>query len=148
MSYDPNLEGYTEFLWAYDSDSQTLSPTRNGSVTIDNYGITITLDSYRSTNTGASLTSNELFTNNSRAFWCGDMRVNALERRRTQFCLEFETNELIRNAANQDEGAAAVRDDVCYGVSSRAKMKVELCQKITGSTTAPFSRVLGMVLST
>ena len=147
MSYDPNLEDYTEFIWAYDSASQSL-PSRNSSTTIDNFDATITLDSYRSTNTGASLTSNELFTNNSRAFWCGDMRVNAGTRRRTQFCLEFETNELIRNAANQDEGAAAVRDDVCYGVSAKAKMKVELCQKIIGSTTAPFTRILGMVLST
>jgi len=147
MSYDPNLEDYTEFIWAYDSASQDL-PSRDSSTTIDNFDATITIDSYRSTNTGASLTSNELFTNNSRAFWCGDMRVNAGTRRRTQFCLEFETNELIRNAANQDEGAAAVRDDVCYGVSSRAKMKVELCQKIKGITTAPFSRILGMVLST
>ena len=147
MSYDPDLETYTEFLWAYDPNSQSL-PSRNASTTIDDFDETIEIDSYRSTDTGASMVSNELLTNNSRAFWCGDMRTNAGARRRTQFCLEIATNELIRNAASQDEGQAACKDDVCYAVSDRAKMKVEICQKIRGTTTKPFSRILGMVLST
>tara|TARA_R100000388_G_scaffold65912_1_gene47878 strand:+ start:1368 stop:1814 length:447 start_codon:yes stop_codon:yes gene_type:complete len=148
MSYDPDFDSYSEFLWAYGTSSQSL-PSVNLSTTLTNYGEEVVINSYKSTNTGASLASNEISTNNSRAFWLGDIRSNTNPvRRKTEYTIEFETNELIRNAASQDEGSAACRDEVCYGVSSKARIEMNLVKKMYGSTTAGMSRILGMVLST
>jgi hypothetical protein len=58
----------------------------------------------------------------------------------------MEDNKLTRNAASQDEGLAACRDDVCYSVSDKARIKIKIVYRIDGSTTAPFSRILGMVI--
>jgi|32_taG_2_1085360.scaffolds.fasta_scaffold36956_2 hypothetical protein len=143
MSYDPNEVRSSEFIYAWESQSQSL-PSRSGS-TIDNYNYTFNLDSIKSTKTSASLESNTVSTNGPSALWVGDIRDSGTNTNGNQFSIEFEDNELIRMASNQDE-RWAYRDDQCYSVHTQAKLKIDLIRAISGSTIAPYVRILGVCI--
>ncbi|MGA1706757.1 MAG: hypothetical protein ACO39X_06920, partial [Candidatus Nanopelagicaceae bacterium] len=113
--------------------------------TIDNYNYTFDIDSIKETNTPATLSSNTVFTNGPSALWYGDMRDSGTNTTGNQFSIEFESNDLIRMASNQDE-RWAYRDDQCYSVYKSAKLKIELIRACSGTTIAPYVRILGVCI--
>ena len=143
MSYDPRETRSSEFIYAWESQSQSL-PTRSGS-TIDNYNYTFNLDTIKDSHTVATLANDEVNANGVSALWVGDIRDSGTNSTGNQFSIEFEDNDLIRMASNQDE-RWAYRDDQCYSVHSRAKLKIELIRAGSGATIAPYVRILGVCI--
>ena len=143
MSYDPRETRSSEFIYAWESQSQSL-PTRSGS-TIDHYNYTFNLDTIKDSHTVATLANDEVNANGVSALWVGDIRDSGTNSTGNQFSIEFEDNVLIRMASNQDE-RWAYRDDQCYSVHSRAKLKIELIRAVSGATIAPYVRILGVCI--
>lgn len=143
MSYNPNEKDSSEFIYGWNSQSQSM-PSRSGG-TVDNYNHTFNLNSIKTTKTLATLDNNTLSTNGPSALWTGDIRVNGTSDSGNQYSIEFEDNDLIRMASNQDE-RWAYRDDQCYSVHKNAKLKMELVRVSTGSTVAPYVRIFGICL--
>jgi len=143
MSYDPRETRGSELIFAWHSVSQSL-PTRSGS-TVDNWDYTFNIDTIKTTKTSASLDSNTVSTNGPSALWVGDIRDSGTNSTGNQFSIEFEDNDLIRMASNQDE-RWAYRDDQCYSVHTQAKLKIDLIRSVSGSTIEPYVRILGVCI--
>jgi hypothetical protein len=143
MSYDPREVLTSEFIYAWDSQSQSL-PNYSGS-TFDGYNYTFNLDTIKDSRTVAFLANDEVDANGVSALWVGDIRDSGTNSGGNQFSIEFDENDLIRMASNQDE-RWDYRDDHCYSVHSKAKLKIKIIRAISGVTIAPYVRILGVCI--
>lgn len=145
MSYDPSInQNASEFIAAWKSSNQTL-PSRTSGTTEASTNTLIELNRLLNTTTEVDLSSNVISTNTAPALWYGDIRSTSGGNVGNQFTIEFETNDLQRHAAYQDE-RAAYRDDVCYAVSNEAELKIKITYRIAGNTIAPYVRVIGILI--
>ena len=146
MSYlADGREDFSEFLAAWSTANQSLPNKGTGGET--NPNITLTVAS-TIINGEATLVSNELSTNGSPALFMGDAMstTSGDPGRFNMYCIEFEDNSLTRSAAYQDQRAIAI-DDLCYAVSDKAKLKIEINYRSGGYLVATFIRSIGMMIS-
>lgn len=146
MSYlADGRENFSEFLAAWSTADQSLPNLAPNSEI--NPNITLTVAS-TIINGEATLVSNELRTNSSPALFMGDAMSTTFgaPNRFNMYCIEFEDNSLTRSAAYQDQRAIAI-DDLCYAVSDKAKLKIEILYRSGGYLIATFIRSIGMMIS-
>ena len=145
MSYDPKIVNQTEFVFAYESNVESL-PTKTTSDTVTNYDTTLTLSSQKEEN-GTTLTSNVLSLNVGKALFWGDIRVNTQSVKEPFFKIEFENNDLVRSSALQAESGSSSAEDCCFSVANSAELKIKIVQYIGGVTITPYTRILGMAIN-
>lgn len=142
MSFTPGEEDYSEFLASWNTANQSLPIRTSGGELYTDF----TLNLNNLTKDGeATLSSNQVSTNSAPAFWTGDIRSNAGTSSFNIFTIEFDNNDLIRNAALQDQRFSFC-DDMCYGITKEAILKIKINQRSGGNTIAPYVRILGVLV--
>lgn len=149
MSYEPGQENYSEFIAAWNTSNQTNLPTKITGGEALNYNFTWQVQSIKKQGE-ATLSSSQVDTNSNPALWTGDIRTYAGSISFNMFTLEFENNQLIRNAALQDQ-RAGFADDMCYAISAQAKMKMNILYRCGGTTygayaMSPYVRIIGVLV--
>lgn len=142
MSYTPGEEDYSEFLASWNTANQNLPVKTSGAESTASF--TLNLNTL-SKDGEATLSSNQVDTNSAPALWMGDIRSYAGTNGFNIFTIEFDNNDLIRNAALQDQ-RFSYADDMCYGVTKEAILKIKINSRSNGNTIAPYVRILGVLV--
>lgn len=142
MSFTPGEENYSEFLASWNTANQALPGKTSGGEEYISYSLSIS----ELTKVGeATKSSYQVSTNSVPALWIGDIRSNAGTNNFNVFTIEFDNNDLIRNAALQDQ-RFSYADDMCYAITKEAILKIKIVQRSGGNTIAPYVRMLGVLV--
>ena len=143
MSYIPDgRENFSEFMASWATSDQNLPVKTSGSETTQNFKFSLgTL----SADGEATLSDSTVSTNSTPALWWGDIRAQSSSTTFNQWTIEFDNNNLIRNAAYQDQ-RLSYADDICYAITNEAVLKLKIMNRSGGNTIAPFVRILGVLL--
>jgi len=147
MSYDPDRQGLSELLSAWNSSNQTL-PTRSVGSEAD-LNTTLNLNTVGEGDITISSNVINLGEEGLYAFFIGDLR-SASPTPPPNFTgdlyeIHFNTSDGAYSSALQRQRTNQ-NDDQCYSLDSTAELKIGYAFRIGGNTLAPWVRVLGVLV--
>ena len=147
MSYDPNRESLTEFISAWSSSNQTLSPTVTSGLT-EYTGSTVFNLATVGEGDSTIVSSNTITPPEAglRGFFVGDMRsqgttVSAGD----TYSIQFDSSQGDLASGGQTSRYNN-QDDQCYSLDTSAQMRIGYVFRCQGESIAPWVRVLGVLV--
>lgn len=143
MSYNPNRQGLSEFISAWNSTNDPL-PAYNSPQT--SLGFILDLDTIGEGDSTISTNAVTVPEQGLQAFFMADLRSDSVSGvvSGDLYEIHFASSDGDFSSGGQVQRANR-NDDQCYGLGASAKIEIDDAFRISGNTLAPWVRVLGVL---